>query len=379
MMNEAFRYITPVTYFLIVVIWLYIIVFYFKRFRQRQKEDKLFNLLLFILAIDAFRTIFEGVYFGIRHSALAGFLPESVFTVLSKPQYVFLPKVVTFLTGILVLIIVLYRWMPAELKQKKAMRKLVEEKNKMLINQNAELLKAKERAEESDKLKTAFLNNMSHEIRTPMNGIVGFSKLLNNAGLSSKKREYYTQIIENSSTQLLQVINDILEISTLGTKQVMVEESEFNLNELFSEVYAIHKIKADEQNIALNIIKGLPDGKSMVKSDKMKILKALNNLIENAIKFTSEGYVEFGYQVVDNDLIIHVKDTGIGISTENFEKIFGRFSQEEKSTSKLFGGLGLGLSIAKENAELIGGKITLESIKGKGTTFYLNIPFVSAG
>jgi signal transduction histidine kinase len=374
-MHDFFRYITPVTYFLIVAIWLYIIVFYLKKFRQRQKEDKLFNLLLIILAIDAFRTIFEGVYFGIRHSALTGFLPKEVFTTLSKPEYVFLPKFITLITGVLVLIIIVYRWMPADLKQKRALRKLIEEKNKMLIDQNAELIKAKERAEESDKLKTEFLNNMSHEIRTPMNGIVGFSKLLNNPSLSTKKQQYYTQIIENSSDQLLQVINDILEISSLGTKQVMVEETEFNLNELFAEVYSIHKIKTDEKNIEIKIVKGLPDSKSLVRLDKMKILKVLNNLIENAIKFTSEGFVEFGYQVVDENLMIHVKDTGIGVSTENFDKIFGRFAQEEKNTSKNYGGLGLGLSIAKENAELINGSISLESEKGKGTTFYFKIPY----
>jgi signal transduction histidine kinase len=120
----------------------------------------------------------------------------------------------------------------------------------------------------------------------------------------------------------------------LGTKQVAVTESEFNLNTLFSEVFSIHKFKTDEKNIELNLVKGLPDSKSIIKSDKIKILKALNNLIENAIKFTEKGYVEFGYQVIDNTLIIHVKDSGKGIAPENLEKIFGRFSQENENVAK---------------------------------------------
>jgi signal transduction histidine kinase len=187
-MHDIFRYITPIIYFLIVATWLYILIFYFRKFKRRQKEDKLFNLLLVILAIDAFRTIFEGIYFGIRQTALAGFLPKQIFDTLSIPEYVFLPKIITFITGILVLVLILYRWLPADLKQKMALRKMIDEKNQQLIDQNTQLLKAKERAEESDKLKTEFLNNMSHEIRTPMNGIVGFAKLLNISELSAEKK-----------------------------------------------------------------------------------------------------------------------------------------------------------------------------------------------
>lgn len=378
-MHEAFKYITTVTYLLIVVIWLFIIIFYFKKIKERQKEDKLFNLLLFILAIDAFRTIFEAVYFGIRQSALVGFFPHSLFDLLSEPMYVFLPKFITFITGLLVLIIVLYRWLPAELKQKKALRKLIEEKNIKLVNQNRELLNAKKKAEESDKLKTEFLNNMSHEVRTPMNGIVGFSTLLGNPALKNEKREFYTNVIQNSATQLLQIINDILEISTLGTKQVRVMNNKFSINELLTELCAIHQIKADEQQIELRFKNALPDAESFIESDKLKISKVVNNLIENALKFTIEGFVEVGY-IVESDIIkIYVKDTGIGIAPENFQKIFERFAQEGKDISKLYGGLGLGLCIAKENTELIGGHISLESEKGKGSTFCMIIPYVVAG
>lgn len=242
-----------------------------------------------------------------------------------------------------------------------------------------ELLEAKKRAEESDQLKTEFINNMSHEIRTPMNGILGFSSFLDNDDLSSEKRKQYVKVIQNSGKQLMRIIDDILEISKLGTKQVKAIDEEICLNDLLLEQFSIFDITAKENKIPLYLKKGLTDEESMVYTDKTKLNKILSNLLENALKFTNEGYIEFGYKLIEDlkhpQLEIFVKDTGIGIQSQNLETIFNRFSQEEKELSRSVGGLGLGLSIAKENAELLGGNITLKSKKGKGSTFCITIPY----
>jgi len=242
-----------------------------------------------------------------------------------------------------------------------------------------QLLEAKHKAEESDRLKSEFINNMSHEIRTPMNGILGFSKLLNRANLSDKKRDYYTQIIVNSGNQLIRIIDDILEISALGTKQVKIEQNELSINDLLAELYAIFQMKAKDKNLPLYLKKDLPDEESVIYTDASKLNKILSNLLENAFKFTNEGSVEFGYKLIKSNakpmLEIFVKDTGIGIHKDKQTRIFDRFTQEEKEVSKIVGGIGLGLSIAKENAELLGGGIRLESEKGEGAAFYVTIPY----
>ncbi len=252
------------------------------------------------------------------------------------------------------------------------------ETEKKLQKQNKELNIAKEKAEESDQLKTEFIHNMSHEIRTPLNGILGFSQILGNADNSEKKRKQYIEIIQSSGNQLLQIIDDILEISQLETKQVKISEKEICLNDLLLELFSIFDIKAKENKTPLYLKKGLPDKECRILTDDKKLYNILSILLKNALKFTNTGFIEFGYKLTHtsvNQLEIYVKDTGIGISPRSQEIIFKKFSQEEKSLSRNVGGLGLGLSIAKENTKLLGGKITLESEKGKGTTFYVTIPY----
>lgn len=375
-MNEIFSYITPITYALIVTIWLYIFVFFLQKIHHNQ--NKLLNLLLSILIIDAFRTIFEGVYFGLRSASQEGFISSSIFNILTKPQYVFLPKFITLITGVLVLILLLYRWLPAEIKQKLAIKDLINKKNAELLLKNQELTNAKERAEESARLKTEFLNNISHEIRTPMNGIIGFSELLDTPEISYEKRQYYSRIIQNSSHQLLRIIDDILEISNLETKQEKLNEIKFCLNEFLMELFSIFNLKSQGTGISFTIKKELSDNESHIITDKTKLNKILSNLLENAFRYTTTGSIEMGYSITDNNLVLYVKDTGIGIAAENQGIIFDRFSQVEKEISQKYGGLGLGLSISKENAKLLGGNITLESEKGKGSTFYISIPYKSS-
>ncbi len=251
--------------------------------------------------------------------------------------------------------------------------------NEELNQTNEELCTAKEKAEESDRLKTEFLNNMSHEIRTPMNGILGFSQYLSKPNITPEKQKNCINIIQNCGNQLMHIIDDILEISILGTNQVEAEETEVCLNDLLMEQFSIFNIKAKDNKIPLYFKKGLNDERSKIFTDRSKLNTILSNLLENALKFTNNGYIEFGYKLKQDhepvEIEIYVKDTGIGINPDKQEIIFKRFSQEEKELSKSFGGLGLGLSIAKENAELLGGEINLKSTKGQGSSFYVTIPY----
>ena len=251
-------------------------------------------------------------------------------------------------------------------------RKRVE---KALIEKNKELMLAKKKAEESDQLKSEFLANMSHEIRTPMNGILGFARMLKEDDADKDQKRLYLDIIENSSEQLMRIIDDILEISILETKQVKVIKQPVNLNNMFLEMFTIYDKQAKLNKTPLYLKCELDDGSSTVYADDIKLRKIISILIDNSLRYTNKGFIETGYKLKDDFIEIYVKDTGIGIAKEKQEIIFERFSQEEKRLSREYGGLGLGLSIAKENVELMGGKIWVESEKGKGSTFCFTIPY----
>ncbi len=239
----------------------------------------------------------------------------------------------------------------------------------------AELRKAKQKAEESNKLKSEFLANMSHEIRTPMNGIIGFASLLEDDELSSESRKNYVQVIQNSTRQLLHIIDEILEISKLQTHQVKKVDREININEMLFRCFSEFDKVAKNKGLSLYVKKGLSDKAAHVYVDGDKLHKVIDNLLENALKFAQQGYVEMGYTRKGDKMTFYVKDTGIGIGPKARELIFEQFSQEDKRLSRSAGGLGLGLSIVKGNVELLNGKIRLESKKGEGSTFFIEIPY----
>ncbi len=248
----------------------------------------------------------------------------------------------------------------------------------MRIQTRKELLRAKEKAEESDQLKSTFLSNLSHEIRTPMNGIIGFADLLIGENLSIQQQKKYINIIQSSGRQLVRIIDDILEISRLETRQVKPQLSEICLNHLLAELFSIFELQSNQKNIHLILKMGLSDKDSCLNTDLTKLRKILSNLLENAIRYTHEGFVEFGYFCENNELLLYVKDSGIGIAKDKQDIIFERFKQADIERSQKAGGLGLGLSIARENTELLGGIISVESAPGKGTTFRVQLPFPAA-
>lgn len=251
--------------------------------------------------------------------------------------------------------------------------------NEELKEANNELLKAKDKAEESNRFKTAFLHNMSHEIRTPMNAIHGFSELLSKPDLPDEKRLRYTSIIQNSSNQLLSIVTNILTISSIETKQEKPELTKVCINDIIRDLYIIFNQKAIKRGIALNMQLELTDEQSLITTDKTKVIQILTNLLNNAFKFTHHGYIDFGYRLIsDKDqevLGFFVKDSGIGIKPEYHTIIFERFRQAEAQIQENYGGTGLGLSISKAFVELLGGKIRVESEPGKGSCFFFTLPF----
>jgi PAS domain S-box-containing protein len=238
-----------------------------------------------------------------------------------------------------------------------------------------ELIIAKEKAEENDRLKTAFLHNISHEIRTPMNAIVGFSSLLSEPDIDSSTRNSYIDAIINSSNHLLSIIIDIIDISNIEANIVKITKSGVNLNFVIKSLYEQFLLKANEKKITMISEPGLPDKESIILTDKTKLIQIISNLLNNALKFTRQGQVKFGYAVKDKLIEFFVSDTGLGIPEEQHQRIFDRFYQVENPVLKLYEGIGLGLAICNAYVELLGGEIRLSSTPGTGSTFYFTLPF----
>jgi len=247
---------------------------------------------------------------------------------------------------------------------------------KALEESNSKLVFAKEKAEESDKLKSVFLNNMSHEIRTPLNGIIGFSDLLNSLEKTDSKSKFYTEIIKKSSKQLLKIIENIIEISQLETKQVKIKNTTVKLNYTLNNVLNEYKNIANNKNIDLLLETTITDNEITITTDQEKLETILCSLIENAIKFTEKGYVKVKCTIKNKFVEFIIEDTGIGFEQEKAFNIFDRFVQADNTISTEFGGgLGLGLSITKLNIELLGGTIFVKSELDKGSIFSFNIPY----
>jgi len=276
-------------------------------------------------------------------------------------------------------------------KQKEFVEDINKNLEKIVGERTVELTEAKNKAVQSDHLKSAFLANMSHEIRTPMNGILGFADLLKEPNLTGKEQQQYIGIIEKSGARMLNIINDIVDISKIEAGLVEVVLTESKINEQIDFIQTFFKPMAEAKKVHLSSKTSLPAMESIILTDKEKVYGILTNLVKNAIKFTDSGFIEFGYELVKTRgelvetrhalslqepyLRFYVKDTGIGIAADHQKAIFERFIQADIHDVNARQGAGLGLTIAKAYTEMLGGEIWMESEMGQGSTFYFTLPY----
>ncbi|MDA3880400.1 MAG: HAMP domain-containing sensor histidine kinase [Prolixibacteraceae bacterium] len=288
-------------------------------------------------------------------------IPDEV-TLLNKPSATFsIGRTVFFFSLILVSLLLLFIvYLGFSVRNRRIM--------------NRELLIAKEQAEEANRLKTAFITNMSHEIRTPMNSIVGFSSLLRSTDLNYETRGQYCQIIEDNSNHLLALISDIIDISKIESGDFSFRLSKIEVLPLFENLCLDfkQKIKRLNKKIKIELKTDIPKG-TLIVSDKVRFTQLASNIVGNAVKYTHKGDITLACSVRDNDLLVYVKDTGIGISGDYTSKIFDRFTREEDA-KQVYDGTGLGLAISKSIVDKFNGKIWVESEKGVGSTFYFTHP-----
>jgi hypothetical protein len=244
-----------------------------------------------------------------------------------------------------------------------------------------DLIKAKSEVESSNRLKTSFLANISHEIRTPLNSVVGFSNLLLSDDLSKEVREEYIEHINHNSEKLLQIIGDIIDLSRLESSQIEITYEETSLNSIVNQIIEEARlvIKRNEKPIILNLKNEFLDNSDLVFTDRIWLKRVLNHLMDNAVKFTLEGSIEFFFTLENDKVIFKIKDTGIGINKENLNRIFEEFRQEADGHHRPFEGLGIGLTLAKEVVERMGGEIFVKSEKGIGSEFSFSLPYRPAG
>jgi len=276
---------------------------------------------------------------------------------------------IIFLIGIFIS----FGFLKREIRKRIQVQQVITESEHKLKIQNIELQAAKLAADESNKLKSAFLANMSHEIRTPMNGIIGFCDLLQDPEIEVEKRTKYAEIVVHSGHQLLNIVNDILDISKIETGQVVVHLSEFKLSELIDDLTDFYNPRIPA-NVSF-VVENRLQPEVIVRTDEIKLKQIITNLLSNALKFTKQGFIKLSIDQDNDYLIFCVEDTGIGLDKKYHLNIFERFRQVEHTTDQTSSGTGLGLAICKSYVELLGGKIWIESQLRIGSRFYFSVLF----
>jgi len=254
----------------------------------------------------------------------------------------------------------------------------VKERTKELELSNSELSIAKDKAEESDRLKTAFLSNISHEIRTPLNGILGFAPLVTDPKIPDEEKKEFLNLLNESSIRLMKTVSDMMDMSMITSGNMTVNPNSTDILLLLEKIYEQNKNSAEKKMLDFNL--HIPSEQKIlnINTDGELLQKALSNVLDNSIKYTNKGSVSLGFELLNNEIEFFVKDTGQGIEEKSLENVFKIFTQEDSSNTRTNEGNGLGLTIAKELSQLLGGKIRLVSTKNQGTTVFLSIPNLSA-
>ena len=265
------------------------------------------------------------------------------------------------------------------LAREKGARLATEEALKKLYLIQKQTEKDREEAEELTRVKTLFLANMSHEIRSPLTAILGFAELLKEPNLTAKEHQHYVEKIERTGLTLTEIINDILDISKVEANRLEIEKVSFSPQSLLAEIYSVLILRCREKALELKFEQVGPMP-ILIKTDPLRLRQIILNVVGNAIKFTKSGYVKVKYESIDSTIHFTIEDTGIGITHAQQEKLFKNYSQGDNSISREFAGTGLGLSLSRRLARILGGDVVLEgSIPGKGSVFSIGITFESAG
>jgi len=267
-------------------------------------------------------------------------------------------------------------------RQKNRMIALLSAQNESILEAKNELNTAKLKAEESDRLKSAFLANMSHEIRTPLNAIMGFSSLIQDAEVDDDERSNFLGIIHSNSTKLLSLMDEIFNIAQIETGLLQMTREPCHINEMLTSLvtfFNMEKGLSGKDDLQIRMFKANRDAGFAILTDEKKLRQALYNLVENAIKYTNQGSVEIGYNLRETSRIeFYVKDTGVGFPQEKMDILFQRFRQADDSSTRQYGGLGLGLTLSQKFVELMGGTMRAESTPGVGSVFYIELPYEKA-
>ncbi|GEM_PF-6670592 len=373
---EFLDYLTLSIYIALVIVWSGVLIYFLSRSFRLRRDNSQLSILLAILALASFGLLFDSTFFGLWFIRRT-FEIKSVLNFLSYPHIALIPKAINLISGIVIVVLLIGRWIPLQVKFVDNLNREIARHTKKLIESNESLRKAKEKAEESNRLKSEFLSNMSHEIRTPMNGIVGFSKMLQKSDLTETMRKKYIDVIVDSSFKLLSTVDDIMEISRLNTDSFEVLSNSFFVTSLLKEVYT-EKLKSHKNsNVRFILDERIKDEESIIQSDRIRLKKIITAVVDNALKFTDRGKVTISAEIKNGNMVIQVRDTGIGISPGLYHTIFEPFSQAKRVDNDIQTGLGLGLCIAKGNAGLIGAKINYKSKEGSWTKFTITLPFRS--
>jgi len=372
---NIFHLLTAVTYWLLIVMWAYILFFYIRCVRLKRVESRLLITLIVILAIDAFRTLFESLYFGAWYTSLAGFLPMGVYDFLISPERWVIPKFLNVLAAALIIGILLRRWLPEEEREREQQEKHVRELTETIEKRKRaeeELVQANIQLKEIDRLKSIFIASMSHELRTPLNSIIGFTGIIlqEMSGEINKEQRKQLTLVKNSANHLLALINDVIDVSKVEAGKVELVIEEFDLTALVEEVRDSFSVAAAEKGFEVSL--KIPET-LVIETDERRTKQVIVNLVGNAVKFTDEGEIEINVTKKDRMAELSVKDTGVGIREEDMGKLFKAFSQITTS-GKTKEGTGLGLYLSKKIANLLGGDIKAESEFGKGSVFIFTLP-----